>query len=210
MGSPTVIREAKGVAIHDLSFWAQTLPLLDGLPRIIRYYQHEFGPAVPMRLEPTTSLAIHNETLQVFASPYSGDVQQEPPSNSTVRRLAQSLTVLMSAKATRGEPRTNVPIPGCGVVTGGSCDLLWEPYVVELKLTAKAPSTRDIRQVLVYVALLHAAGIARPSSGLVANPRLGLVLEFDVQELLLLTGGLTIDEFVSLLEDFLVRAGFSN
>jgi hypothetical protein len=204
-----LIREAKGVAIHDLSFWSQTLPLLDGLPRIIRHYQVEFAPDILMSLEPAASLELHNETLRVFAQ-LNGQPIDGRPVSPIGRRLAQALAILMASKETVGDPSINVPILGCGVVTGGSCDLLWEPYVVELKLAAKVPSTRDIRQILVYVALMQTAGMARPTSGLVANPRLGLALEFNIEELLLMTGGLSADEFASLLADFLVRAGFSN
>jgi hypothetical protein len=103
-----------------------------------------------------------------------------------------------------------VPIAGCGVVVGGSCDIVWHPLLVELKLTAKQPALRDVRQVLIYAGLLHLSQAPTPEIGIVANPRLGVAVEFELGELLLMTGGLRIDEFSSRLGDFLVSSGQSN
>jgi hypothetical protein len=204
-----MIREAKGVAVHDLSFWADTLPLLEGLPRVISDYRFECGEPVRLRLTADTGRELHDKTLERFADLTRQGSDLGRPSGTAVDRLAWNLTTAMRGRTTIGTPETNVPVPGCGIVLGGSCDLVWLPFLVELKLTAKEPNVRDVRQVLVYCGLLELSGIGTATKGIVANPRLGLLVEFDIAELLLMTGGLRIDEFASMLGSFLVSAGLS-
>lgn len=205
-----MIREAKGVAVHDLSFWSSTLPLLDGLPRIIRDFQRDFASEVPLSLDAESGRLLHDEVLDRFEARVSSAptrTQLRPP---VAERLARSLVALMAGRATTAEAHVNEAIAGCGVVIGGSCDLLWPPYVVELKLTAKEPGLRDVRQVLVYAGLLYVDRGLVSEYGIVANPRLGLALEFSIEELLLMTGGLVLDQFASHLAQFLVTAAQSN
>jgi hypothetical protein len=205
-----VIREAKGVALHDLSFWSSTLPLLDGLPRIIREYEHQYSRGVYLRLDAVSGRQLHDETLRSFASAASGEGLPTWPRATVAERLGSSLFALMTDKPTTVPPQINQPIAGCGVVIGGSCDLLWPPYVVELKLTGKAPGVRDVRQVLVYAGLLHLDRGLSAVHGVVANPRLGTALEFEIDELLLMTGGLALNDFAAELAQFLVTAAQSN
>jgi hypothetical protein len=227
MGASPVIREAKGVAIHDLSFWSQTLPLLEGLPRIIREYQFSFGLGLALQLDPGSGQFVHDETLKYFGVLQSGkDVpalrgelffmytDPVPPERTDVLTmysalLARNLRSLMDDRDPVGDPEISVAVPGCGLVTGGSCDLIWDPYLVELKVTAKEPGVRDFRQLLMYAALMHIAGTEPPPNGIVANPRLGVAVQFNLAELLLMTGGLSLDEFASLLGNFLVREDVS-
>jgi hypothetical protein len=204
-----VIREAKGVALHDLSFWSDTLPLLDGLPRVIREYQRNFSPVVPMSLDTRTGRLLHDSALSSFMD----RVSRGAPATNPTRpgHLGEALFELLAATSHPGRPSINVPITGCGVVIGGSCDLLWQPHLVEVKLTRTEPALRDVRQVLMYAALLHLAARAEGvDTGIVANPRLGVAVEFSIDELLMMTGGLTMDEFASRLAQFLVSAAQSN
>jgi hypothetical protein len=202
-----MIREAKGIAIHDLSFWSDTLPLLDGLTRILREYRRSLGMYVYLSITASTARIIHDETLDRFIALMRGD---EPSEDRVVDRLADGLLAMMVERGLEGSPAVNVPVSGCGIVIGGSCDLLWYPVLLELKLTAKEPSLRDVRQLLVYAGLIHLSHARAPSVGIVANPRLGVYVEFDLGELLMMTGGLTLDEFSGRLADFLVSSGQSN
>lgn len=203
-----MIREAKGVAIHDLSFWSTTLPLLDGLPRVIREYQITFGRYVPLVLTSQSGRDLHEQTLARMVGQWGS-----PPAARSwdpAEIMGRSLLELMAERAVSGPPKINESIAGCGSVVGGSCDLLWQPWIVELKLTAKEPGLRDVRQVLVYAGLLYLAVSEAVQFGLVANPRLGVAVEFEINELLLMTGGLDLDGFASRLGDFLVTSAQSN
>ena len=204
-----MIREAKGVALHDLSFWSSTLPLLDGLPRVMKEYSHEYGPPVYLRLESAEGRQLHEQTLDKFAEAVSGAQLPAFPLATPADRMASSLLDLMRSKESRGRPRINEPISGFGAVIGGSCDLLWEPYVVELKVTAKRPGVRDVRQALVYAGLLNLDRGLNAEYALVANPRLGVALDFEISELLSMTGGLSLADFAAELGTFLVAAGQS-
>lgn len=241
-----MIREAKGIAIHDLSFWSTTLPLLDGFPRIIGDYHVAFGDGLQLELDRESGTVLHQMTLDAVAEllaepertsfPASATPPPEPPNpfgpigeasdpsaqaadfehedgltyDWEAMQLAREMVSFLETHVGRDEARTNVPIRGCGVVVGGECDLLWPPRVVELKLTASQPSLRDIRQVLVYAGLLRIAGDSSSELGVVINPRLGLAAQFELDEVLLLTGGLTLDEFAIRLEQFLTDPTQSN
>ncbi len=201
-----MIREAKGVALHDLSFWSSTLPLLDGLPRIMRYYRIQLGPEIPMTIDAEEGRRLHDETLDLLAA---SDPAGDPTTDSA--QMANSLrSLLRRFRDIDGDVGINVEIPGCGVVVSGSCDLLALPYVIELKLTNKEPGLRDVRQVLMYAALLYLSRGETISNLVVANPRLGVAVVFDLRQLLLMTGGLSLDQFSAQLSDFLVTSAQSN
>ena len=204
-----MIREAKSVALHDLSFWSPTLPLLDGFHRIIHHYHVELDTPIAMRLSLGTGRQLHDLVLSSLIEQWDGSsASSKRDERESV--LAGRVLSLMSKRRTQGSPSINVPVPGCGVVVGGSCDLLWRPFLVELKLTKTGPNVRDIRQVLTYAALLYLSNLMTSERGLVVNPRLGVAVEFSVSELLLIAGGLDLDEFASRLSQFLVAAAQSN
>ena len=203
-----MIREAKGIAIHDLSFWSSTLPLLDRFHRVVHHYQIEYGHPIAMQLNSKSGRQLHNQVLDRMMEHWHD--ARASSSRKRLDVLAKRLLAMMDEKETSGSPEINVPLSGCGIVIGGSCDILWPPYVIELKLTKTAPGVRDVRQVLVYVALLYLAEVANIEWGLVANPRLGVAVEFEVRELLLITGGFDLDEFATRLGQFLVIATQSN
>lgn len=203
-----MIREAKGVALHDLSFWAYTLPLLDGLPRIIREYQRDIGWEIPMRLDAESGRVLHDQVLLSVELRGTGRDDSHLPERA--RRAGEAIVQALADETHAGPPRINAAVPGCGVVLGGSCDLLWPPRLVELKLTNKEPGLRDVRQLLVYAALLHLAGVVSIGVCSVMNPRLGVSVDLEVEPLLLMTGGLTLDEFSTRLGQFLVQSGQSN
>ncbi len=201
--------EAKAVAIHDLSFWSTTLPLVGGLQRVMRSYAAPCGTRVPMTLDSDRGRRVHDGILEAMSArntdgPPDGGVSPYPFS-----LLVDNLREALEARLPVGEPRVEVPVPGCGVVTGGSCDLLWGHLLVELKLTAKDPSVRDVRQVLTYLGLMALSGWTLPTTGMVANPRRGILVEFNLAELLLATGGLSVSEFADRLGEFLVAEGQS-
>lgn len=205
-----MIRVAKGVALHDLSFWSSTLPLLDGFQRITKHYQYRFSYGMSMRLDARTGLTLHEETLEAFQRIHSRQpMNGAPPLSYRAQKLGSSLHGYLSELPHDGAPAVNEAIVGCGIVNSGSCDLLWPPAVVELKLTAKEPGTPDVRQVLVYAALLYLDRSMRLERGIVANPRLGVALQFGLDELLAMTGGMDIDDFSERLADFLVTAARS-
>lgn len=230
-----MIRTAKGVALHDLSFWAGVLPLLEGLPRVMKDYERAFGRPVPLPPGVEADQALHDATLVrlvemyspndlsavpefsieilVRTGPLDGLTSSERPNwhdSPPHDRMAANLISLLAPHATEeSQPQIEVPIPGCGVVLGGSCDLVWSEELVEVKLTAALPSLRDVRQLLVYAGLLHLSGTDAPVHGMVANPRLGVAAEFDINELLSMSGGVDLDEFASRLADFLVDSQVS-
>lgn len=203
-----MIREAKGVALHDLSFWTFTLPLLDGLPRVIREYQRGIGRGISMTLDADSGRVLHDQALESIK--LRGTRRDDSRLPLLAQRAGAAVVEALADEPHPGPPEINVPVPGCGVVLGGSCDLLWMPRLVELKLTNKEPGLRDVRQLLVYVALLHLSGAEVIEVCSVMNPRLGVSVDLEVEPLLMMTGGLTLDDFSTRLAQFLVQSAQSN
>ena len=106
-------------------------------------------------------------------------------------------------------PRTEVQIPGCGVVDVAAADVIWGSHLMEMKLMAKPFTVREVRQALIYIGLLLIAGDKTIDFLVLANPRRAEVLRFELDELLEMCGGLTRDQFADELAGYLVLRGAS-
>jgi hypothetical protein len=190
------------VAIHDLSFWSATLPLLDGFTRVAHEYSHTFAPTLPMTLDSKTGSILHAKVLSEVKERWYGPQPDRSDSDMAVS-MAGSLIIHLKGLGAEGDPQIEGRVVGCGVVVGGSFDLVVGSFLTELKLTAKRPNIRDMRQALVYAALMHLSGRPPMRSIVVANPRLGESFVIEIEDLLMMTGGLRISEFGDRLADFL-------
>ncbi len=201
-----MIRTAKGVALHDLSFWDDTLPLLARLPRAMKGYEREIGRPIDMHLDPESAGDVHDRVLSRVVALWGDrkfvDVRSRSPVED--RLAARICHELPYDSDYESIPSVLVAIPGCGVITGGVCDLIWASFVVELKLTLASPAVRDVRQALVYAALLRLAEGEGFSSEVVTvmNPRLGVAAELPIEEILSISGGLDLDSFTDKLSEF--------
>ena len=125
-------------------------------------------------------------------------------------RVVESLQRFARHRSLSGAPQTEILIKGCGFVPDTSADVLWSGTLLEMKLTGKPISTRDIRQVLIYAGLLEIAGGPVPESIGVINPRWGMAVVADLTEILHLCGGISVSEYADELAGHLLRLDRSN
>lgn len=96
-----------------------------------------------------------------------------------------------------------VPIKGCGFLHACAADLAIGDYLVEVKTVKRSLAGKDIRQLVVYLAL---SSVTRPAPWRHAgffNPRRSTFHRFRVQELIdLMSGGKSIVDVYAELLDF--------
>jgi hypothetical protein len=99
------------------------------------------------------------------------------------------------------------PLQGSGFVDACSADLSIGNTLFEVKTVERNIAGKDIRQILVYLALQAATGSRRWARGGFFNPRRGLVYEFSVDKLIsLMSGGrLAVEVFQDMLRFFGTR-----
>lgn len=76
----------------------------------------------------------------------------------------------------------NPTIPGCGVVDATIADITCEREIIEVKAVTRPYRSMDYRQVLTYVAMLHASGTHVDTVTLL-NPRRSNYVTIDVEDL---------------------------
>lgn len=86
--------------------------------------------------------------------------------------------------------------PGCGWLDAAQGDVSFGGCLYEVKSGAGRFRGQDLRQILCYVALSHAADIPLIHSFCLVNPRTGVVLRDDVETLCSEAGGASAAEIV--------------
>lgn len=82
-----------------------------------------------------------------------------------------------------GEIRFGVPIPGAGFLSACEADVTVGDCLVEVKTVSRALASKDVRQLVVYLALAASGSAGRwPNAGFL-NPRRSTYYWFTVQEL---------------------------
>lgn len=74
--------------------------------------------------------------------------------------------------------------PGAGILDTSEGDLAIGDTLIEVKTTSRRPSSKDLRQVIVYMALDSHAGLHRWSKVALFNPRRGELYSIDVEALI--------------------------
>jgi hypothetical protein len=94
------------------------------------------------------------------------------------------------AKYSPEEVEFRPKIPGSGFVDSCTADLSIGKTLFEVKTVERNIGSKDLRQLLVYLALQSASGKTRWSQAGFFNPRRGLVYEFSVDKIIpLMSGG---------------------
>jgi hypothetical protein len=79
--------------------------------------------------------------------------------------------------------------PGAGILDTSEGDLAIGDTLIEVKTTSRRPSSKDLRQVIVYMALDSQAGLNRWSKVALFNPRRGELYSIDVEALVTSVSG---------------------
>ncbi len=136
----------------------------------------------------------------------------EAPSPVSSVELSESLLLVENYSIFLAD-RSKLPIefspniPGAGFVDQCRGDLSISTTLFEIKTMNRKIASKDIRQLLVYLALQAATGTRRWSEAGFFNPRRGLVYQFSVDRMIpLMSGGLLTSEvFDAMVEYFGTR-----
>lgn len=100
--------------------------------------------------------------------------------------------------------RFYVPVSGAGVIDRCVIDATTNDEIIEIKAGNRLARSDDIRQALVYAALLHMSNPGTPVKSIcIVNPRLGWSTESNVDDLLHSAGGYGWSEFLGTFADFI-------
>lgn len=80
-------------------------------------------------------------------------------------------------------------VPGAGAIGRCQADLSIGDHLVEIKSVSRRFAAKDLKQVLVYLALDATAGSRRWRQACIVNPRLATWCRFDVEELVRFISG---------------------
>jgi hypothetical protein len=98
-------------------------------------------------------------------------------------RLHEHLTA--PGKPLQVQPR----IPGTGLLQACHPDVLRGEELIEVKMSQASFRSTDIRQAVIYAALLHAEGERTVHALSLVNPRLGVTWHFALEDLARETAG---------------------
>ena len=95
------------------------------------------------------------------------------------------------------------PIKGCGFLRECAADLVLGDYLVEVKTVKRSLAGKDIRQLVVYLALSSGAQVRKWQYAGFFNPRRSTFHKFPVHELIdIMSGGKSVVEVYNELLDF--------
>jgi hypothetical protein len=101
-----------------------------------------------------------------------------------ILNLAQNYDIFFRMRAEGQVPIFNPRIPGTGFIASCEADLAIGSTLYEVKTVMRKIASKDIRQIVLYLALQAATGERRWTTAGFFNPRKALVHEFDVDDLI--------------------------
>jgi hypothetical protein len=126
-------------------------------------------------------------------------------------RLAKRYSALYKAFPHDSKVEFCPQFPGAGILDTGEGDLAIANTLIEVKTTSRRPSGKDLRQVIVYLALDSNAGLNRWSQVALFNPRRGEIYRVDINSLVSsVSGGRSRSEVFRDLVSFLETLDDSN
>lgn len=100
-------------------------------------------------------------------------------------------------------------LKGCGILGVCEADISIGPELVEVKAISRNFTSKDIRQIVLYLALDAISGANRWDSAVLFNPRRAWYLTFDPRKLLeYISAGKSAIEVYRSIEDLLLRRDF--
>lgn len=117
------------------------------------------------------------------------------PEKAVVEKVACNLARMLGEIRERSSQELvrEARIPGCGWVSPGSVDFAVGDTLIEVKCSASRFQSPDLRQVLIYWLLSYVYALEHEGTfwrrGVLLNPRINLVLKFDLEELAAIASG---------------------
>jgi hypothetical protein len=113
---------------------------------------------------------------------------------------ALAVRLLDWARARKHPPEIQPRLPGLGLVDACHPDIVAGPELIEVKMASSPFRLDDIRQVLIYAALIW-RGTDRPLETVtLTNPRLGIDWQFPLREMVREISGQSMSEFFEAFE----------
>lgn len=117
--------------------------------------------------------------------------------------LAQNYSALFTACPQDAMVEFLPQFPGCGFLNAAEGDLCINDTLIEVKTTTRKVASKDMRQLITYLALDSSRGLGRWSSIAIFNPRRGTLHQAEIAPLMLrLSGGRTRVDVLGEIVDF--------
>jgi hypothetical protein len=126
-----------------------------------------------------------------------------------VAAVARNMRNLRTPLAVSEAARVRVELPSCGVIESAHCDAIWGDSIVEFKAVHRQFGVRDLRQLILYGALLALDTEQTFGSLVLANPRGAVYVKFSADDLASVISGVPFATLARDLADYLVGLGVS-
>jgi hypothetical protein len=146
-------------------------------------------------VSPNDPLIMRAESIALSLIAQYETIKYVPPTPLTQDARSEGLLLVRNygtflAKHSTEEIKFSPNIPGSGFIDSCMADLSIGKTLFEVKTVERNIASKDLRQLLVYLALQSATGEKRWSQGGFFNPRRGLVYEFSIDKIIpLISGG---------------------
>lgn len=101
-------------------------------------------------------------------------------------------------------------VKGCGVLGACQADISVAGSLIEVKTVDRNFSSKDIKQVVIYLALDHISGVRRWSSAILFNPRRSFLVRFNPAEFIAyVSAGKSAGHVYREIETFLLHRDFA-
>jgi hypothetical protein len=140
--------------------------------------------------------------------------QDAPPANGDIAhryilalgRRYEALKELLPFDAAVFSPQ----IKGCGILGVCAADISSRDILVEVKTVDRNFSSKDIRQIVIYLALDFISGVRQWNSAILFNPRRSRIVRFNPAEFIrYISAGKTAAHVYREIESFLLHRDFS-
>ncbi|MFI9840403.1 hypothetical protein ACIHFD_25440 [Nonomuraea sp. NPDC051941] len=206
------------------SIWRQRTPMMEQLVRWINSRVAPFGRPINVSHEPNRS-ALVSETAFRRAAVGAPLFRHDDGSENAARDLllllprglygeavlteAEQLEVdlvqqnIMHYASTLTKAIYFHPVPGCGVVSAATADIVDANGITEIKAVGRAFRGNDLRQLLTYAAMLYASGASTQRLNLY-NPRRAILFSSGLDEISLSVCGRSSVELMQDLVDDMI------
>lgn len=179
--------------VNQSSVWERATPTLEHVVRWVNTHQQSLGTAVSSMADARRNSLLAELAFVAVSKGYEPFVQTLSGRDAeTVRTFISALPggwpaiddvttrewyeidrlarVLARYTSQLDSPTFHPAIPGCGVVDSATADIVTPAGLIEVKAVTRPFRSNDVRQSLVYTAMLYAVGELKQTIALV-NPR---------------------------------------
>lgn len=134
----------------------------------------------------------------------------EPNEAEDIASIASSIQKFLQQQSSTGEIIFEPRLPGCGLVDSSVADLIIESCLFEMKAVERSFRSADFKQLLTYAALNYAAECFPIRFVGLVNPRKGTFSKYALDELSRAVAGVSTDELMNSLIDFMIGKSASD